>query len=294
MQAVRRVTLTARPWLPTKAAIALPQIATDPMTVETSFAAVLAIRMIVTALFVLGATLSAERAGPLVGGLIATLPLGAGPVYVFLAMDHDLQFIADSAVTTLAINAANVTFALSYALLAQRRPLGVSLGAAFAVWIAMALAINAVSWNWAGAALLNLVVLPVALWLVWPLRRTAVPRAQSRWPEMLMRAVMVALLVGATVTLSFRIGPAGSGILAVFPVILISVVVILHRRVGGRPAAAVMANCVLGLVGFAIAATALHFSVLPLGSVIALSLALSISVGWGLLVFAARRFGIPV
>ena len=117
------------------------------MTAEMSFAAVLAIRMAVTALFVLAATLAAERAGPLVGGLIATLPLGAGPVYVFLAMDHDAQFVADSAVTTLAINVANVTFAVIYAKLAQRRSLAVSVGVAFAVWLAMALAINAMTWS---------------------------------------------------------------------------------------------------------------------------------------------------
>jgi hypothetical protein len=264
------------------------------MTVETSFAVVLAIRMVVTALFVLGATLSAERAGPLVGGLIATLPLGAGPVYVFLAMDHDARFIADSAVTSLAINAANVAFAVVYALLAQRRSLGVSVGVAFAIWLVMALAINAVSWSWAGAALFNLVVMPVALWFARPLRLTAVPRTPSRWYEMLLRAVMVALLVGITVTLSFSIGPASSGILAVLPIILLSIMLILHRRVGGRPTAAVMANGVLGLVGFALAATGLHFAALPLGSAIALSLALSISVGWGVLVFAARRRGVPV
>ncbi|MGE0565451.1 MAG: hypothetical protein AB7O50_13145 [Pseudolabrys sp.] len=258
------------------------------------FAAVLAIRMAITAVFVLAATLAAERAGPLVGGLIATLPLGAGPVYVFLAMDHDVQFIADSAVTTLAINAANVIFALAYAKFAQRNTLSVSLGGAFAIWLVLAIAIDSMPWTWGRAALANLVVLPICLWLARPLRLTAVPRVPARWYELLARAVMVALLVGVTVTLSFRIGAGSSGILAVFPIILISIMLILHRRVGGPPTAAVMANGVLGLVGFAIAATALHFTALPFGSAIALTLALSISVGWGLLVFGARRRGVPV
>jgi hypothetical protein len=109
-----------------------------------------------------------------------------------------------------------------------------------------------------------------------------------------LRAVLAALLVGVTVTLSFRIGPASSGILAVLPIILLSIMVIMHPRVGGRPTAAVLSNGVLGLVGFAFAATALHFAVRPFGSAVALSLALSISVGWGLLVFAARRRGVAV
>ena len=264
------------------------------MTVELSFAAVLAIRMVVTALFVLGATMIAERAGPLVGGLIATLPLGGGPVYVFLAMDHDAAFIADSAITTLAINVANVVFAVTYARLAQRNGLWTSLPGALAVWLALAIAVNALPWTWQRAALFNIAVLPVCLWLARPVRLTAVPRIAARWHELLMRAAMVAALVGVTVTLSFRIGPGASGILAVFPMILISVILILHSRVGGPPSAAVMANAVLGLFGFGFAAAALHFAAPAFGSAVALSIALAISIGWSLLVIAARRRGIPV
>ncbi len=72
----------------------------------TFFALTLIVKMAVTAGFVLAATVTAERAGPLVGGLVATLPIGAGPVYVFLALDHDAHFIAQSAVDSLAINAS--------------------------------------------------------------------------------------------------------------------------------------------------------------------------------------------
>jgi hypothetical protein len=61
----------------------------------------------------------------------------------------------------------------------------------------------------------------------------------------------VALLVGLVVTLSFRIGPAGSGVLAVFPVIYTSIMIILHCRIGGPATAAVLANAVPGLAGFA-------------------------------------------
>ena len=52
----------------------------------------LALKMAVTALFVSVATVIAERLGPTVGALVATLPVSAGPVYVFLALDHDSAF----------------------------------------------------------------------------------------------------------------------------------------------------------------------------------------------------------
>ena len=71
------------------------------MPPELYFVLTLIVKMAVTAGFVLAATMTAERAGPLVGGLVATLPIGAGPVYVFLALDHDAHFIAQSAVGSL-------------------------------------------------------------------------------------------------------------------------------------------------------------------------------------------------
>jgi hypothetical protein len=258
------------------------------------FALTLIVKMIVTAGFVLAATMTAERAGPLVGGLVATLPIGAGPVYVFLALDHDAGFIAQSAVASLAINAVNVIFALAYALLAQKRSFALSLSVAFAVWLALAISIHLRDWSFVGAAVMNIVVLGVCLWLARPLRHVRMPLFRARWYELPMRAAMVAALVGVTVTFSFQIGPGGSGILAVFPIVLISIMVILHRRVGGPPSAAVLANAITGLVGFAFACSALHFVAASLGSASGLTIALAVSIGWGLLVYGARQRGIAV
>jgi len=264
------------------------------MPPDLTFTVALIVKMAITAGFVLAATVTAERAGPLVGGLVATLPIGAGPVYVFLALDHDAHFIAQSAVASLAINAANVIFALVYALLAQQRSLAVSLPGAFLVWLVLALMIHSIHWSFTAAAAVNIVVLSVGLWLARPLRHVRMPAFRARWYELAMRAVMVAILVGVTVTFSFQIGPGGSGILAVFPIVLISIMIILHRRVGGPPSAAVLANAITGLVGFGFATAALHFTAELFGSAIGLTLALATSIGWTFSVYGARKRGIPV
>lgn len=264
------------------------------MSPDQYFLLVLIVRMAITAGFVLAATIAAERAGPLVGGLVATLPLGGGPVYVFLALDHDSAFIAASALNSLAVNVVNVIFALTYALLAQKRPLVVSLPLAMAVWTALAWTVYSQHWTLTGAVLINIVVLAACVAIARPLRNVPIPRVYVRWYDLVMRAAMVATLVGVTVTLSFRIGPGGSGILAVFPIILISMQIILHRRVGGKPSAAVMANAVLGLVGFGFACIVLHLTAVPFGSAIGLTLALATSIAWSLIVLLARRHGIKV
>ncbi len=264
------------------------------MPPDLYFALTLIVKMAITAGFVLAATITAERAGPLVGGLVATLPLGAGPVYVFLALDHDARFIAQSAVNSLAINTVNVIFALTYAQLAQKRALAIALPGAMLVWAVLAWAVHEIQWSMLTAILINIVVLGVCVPLARPLRHVRMPVFHARWTDLAMRAALVALLVGITVTFSFQLGTGGSGILAVFPVILLSIMFILHRRVGGPPAAAVLANAPLGLVGFACACIVLHVTAEPFGRAIGLSLALATSVGWSLTVLLARKRGFAV
>src|SRR6185437_267000 len=133
------------------------------MSPDFYFALTLFLKMAITVGFVLAATITAERAGPLVAALVATLPIGAGPVYVFLALDHDAHFIAQSAVASLAVNAV---FAATYSKLAQKRSLAISLGSAYAVWIALALTINSYQWSLGPALAINVVAIGLGLWIV--------------------------------------------------------------------------------------------------------------------------------
>jgi hypothetical protein len=78
-------------------------------------------------------------------------------------------------------------------------------------------------------------------------------------------------------------------VLAVFPVIYMSIMVILHRRVGGPSTAAVLANAVPGLAGFGVALLTLHLTAVPLGSALALIAALSVSVASNAGLYVTRR-----
>jgi hypothetical protein len=124
-------------------------------------------------------------------------------------------------------------------------------------------------------------------------RRAIPPRTYAAYDAALVRLSSPIdhgrCTVGVVVTLSFRIGPAGSGVLAVFPVIYTSIIFILHCRVGGPATAAVLASAIPGLAGFGAALLTLHLTVVPLGSATALVLALGISIAWNSAVYAIRR-----
>ena len=259
------------------------------MAPELMFWFALAAKMAITALFVSVATIIAERLGATVGALVATLPVSAGPVYVFLALDHDASFISTSAIASLALNAATAIFVTVYVLVAQRHSLWSSVSLAFTAWVAATLALGFVEWTAASASLLNAVVFVLCVFIVEPFLLVRVPPTTRPWHDFVIRAGMVTLLVGAVVALSFQIGPAGSGMLAVFPVIYMSIMVILHPRVGGPATAAVLANAIPGLAGFGAALLTLHLTAVPLGSTLALILALGVSVAWNAAMYAIRH-----
>src|SRR3954467_15617466 len=123
------------------------------MPLDTAFLVTLLLRMAVTAAFVIVASVITERSGPVIGALVATLPISAGPSYVFLALDHDAAFIAEGALASLPINAATLFFGLTYVVLAQRRDALVSFAGAAAVWLALAALSRTVQWSLAGGLL---------------------------------------------------------------------------------------------------------------------------------------------
>jgi len=253
------------------------------MSPELYFLLTLALRMAVAAAFVVSASVIAERSGPVIGALIATLPISAGPAYVFLALDHDASFIAEGALGSLPINAVTVFYSLAYVWLAQRYSMIVSVTLAALVWFTLAAAVRTVHWTLAAGVIVNIISYAVCVPILQRYCHVAkMPLITRRWYDIPFRAALVASLAATVTALSSWVGPTISGILALFPIVFTSMMLILHPRIGGPATAAVIANGGWGLIGLALAIAVLHVAVLHFGSAIGLSLALLICVGWNL------------
>jgi hypothetical protein len=265
------------------------------MSPDLTFLLILALRMAVTAGFVVSASVIAERSGPVIGALVATLPISAGPSYVFLALDHDSAFVAQGALASLPINAVTIVLSLTYVVLAQRHRALVSCGAAVAVWAIFAMIIRSVPWTLFGGLIVNAIAYAICIPLLGRFRDVKMPLITRRWYDLPLRAGLVATLVATVVTLSGWVGPTISGVLALFPVVFTSMMLILHPRIGGKPTAAVLANSAWGLLGLGVAIAVLHVTALRFGSAIGLSLALMICVSWNLaLWWNGRRRAVQV
>jgi hypothetical protein len=249
----------------------------------------LVLKMAVTAGFVVGAAMVAERAGPAIGALVATLPIAAGPAYVFVGLDHDAAFISASAIGSIAAHAATAVFSLVFVVLAQRFSTVITVGSAVASWFIVAFALRLVPWTFTTVAATNLAIFGACILVTNRYRHAKMPLIVRKWYDVLVRAVMVACLVAAVVGLSGRVGPLVTGLLAVYPIVMTSLMLIFQPRVGGPATAALIANSMWGLVGFSACLFTVHLAPVPLGTWAGLILSLVVSVVWNIALYTLRR-----
>lgn len=262
---------------------ALHHLAADP-------ALWLIARVALIAAFVMLVTTLAERLGPFLGAMVASLPLYTGPVYFMLALQHDADYIAAAAIGSLAICGATPVFCLAYCLVARRFGAPTCLGISLAAWAACALIVHANTWTLVEALLFVTPIYFASVTLARGFTRgIAMKKAERKWIDLPLRAGLVALTAGGIIWASARMPPQLTGIFSVLPVLMSSLMLILHPRIGGAATAALFAHTLGGLVGMVAAFTLIGVIIHRVGVPVALGLGLSVTLAWNLLLIAAKR-----
>ena len=265
------------------------------MTLPAVFWFGLLLKIAMTTSIVVAASVVVERSGPFIGSLIASLPTAGGAAMIILAVEHSSLFIAQSVVGSMVANAVCALFALTYAALAQRNSLPVSLGGAFLVWLSGAFLSRMIDWSATMALLANAVVYPLTIYAATCFLGDGkpTPRVKLTARDVAWRAGVVTLCVIVVTALSSSIGAYFSGVFAFFPVAMGSFFVILHARVGGPAAASVAAHVQAPLVGLCLSLVAVHLLAEPLGVWRSYAVGLSIGLSWnaGLWLWKQQRVG---
>jgi hypothetical protein len=251
----------------------------------------LALKMAMTATIVVLASVAVERSGPFIGALIAALPTAAGAAYIILAIEHPPAFVAGSAVGSAAANATVAIFALVYAVLAQRHGIVLSITIATLIWFGGAAALRLVDWTPACALALNVVVYGITVPASAHYRLPAPPRHSIRRTryDLPLRAAAAATVVAIVTTASHEIGSFASGTFAVFPIVMGSLAVVLHPRVGGKAAAAVFSHAQPALFGLGLGFLGVHYLAEPIGVWWAYVAGLAIAMAWSSGLWLLRR-----
>lgn len=252
-------------------------------------------KMATTALIVIAAAIAAERAGPQVGGLIASLPISAGPSYVFLSLHADDAFMSGVGLGGLFTNAVTAIYLLHLALLGARLPALPLFASGLAAWAVANAILRQLPETLGLAIAANVACYGVAIAIARRLRFPALAgRAAKGWTDLALRALLVAALVGTVVSVSDAVGPSMTGMVALFPISFTSVGLMIHSRLGGEACAAAMASGLAAMLGFTVGLVVLHVGAEPLGRWAALALGLASCLAWaGFLLWLRRPRGAP-
>lgn len=180
-------------------------------------------------------SLAAKKWGPGVAGALAGFPVITGSILFILSLEHDAAFVREASLSAALGTSANIAFGICYGWMALRRRWPLCLLGGLAAY---ALAVGIGHWvrpsGWQSAAF-GLLFLPLAgkLFPAPPAATAAPPRDAGMLPRMLAGAGLVL----AITSLSARLGPSLSGLLAVFPVL--GSVLAVFSHIGSGPAATI-------------------------------------------------------
>jgi len=210
-----------------------------------------------------------------ISGWLASLPIVAGPIVLFMALEHGPAFAARAAHNTLIGLISLSAFCFVYSWLALRRHWLPSLLAGWLAFFILTFIFSrlplSLPFSFIWVILLLLIVLkwfprpPVGL-------NPALPRL-----ELLLRMAAAAFLVTLLTALAGALGPHLSGLLAPFPIIATVLAVFTHHFQGGPAAVQLIRGLVTGFFTFAVFFLVLALALEPHGPGPAFALASAIA-----------------
>lgn len=210
----------------------------------------LILKLTIVPLFIAAITLAGRRWGAGIAGTLGGLPIVAGPIVVFVALEQGVQFGALAATAAISAIAGLLVFGIAYCWASIRWPWPVALICAIGAWFCVA------------AGLATLPALPEVALVVAGITLVLAPRLLppggpvSAGGENLIdlpyRMITGAMLTLAVTTSATTLGAIWSGLFAVFPIIGLVLAVFTHRAMGAGQVALMFQGMINGLYSFAV------------------------------------------
>jgi len=249
----------------------------------------LLVKLLLAPSFVVGASLTARRFGPRIGGLVAGLPVVAGPILLAYALAHGSRFAAGAAAGTLLGLVSLIAFVVVYGRLAGHLSWSASM---IAGWCAFALCTAVFSAltipAGAGVALALLALAGGLAALPRPRRAPPATVPPPRW-DLPLRAGCAMALVLTLTAIAGWLGPQLSGLLAPFPIIATVLAIFTHAQRGVDETLRLLRGMVSGFGAFALFCFTLAVSLRALGTAAGFVLAAAVALLTQSLVFAATH-----
>jgi hypothetical protein len=205
----------------------------------------LILKLTIVPLFILLVTLAGKKWGTQLAGLLGGLPVVAGPIVVFLALEQGQAFGAVAATSAIASVVALLAFGVAYSWFCLSKTWSVAYLLSLMVWLLTAFLLSQLM-------LTPLLALSLALTaiLLTPVLLPKVlhePSGSNSLKDLPWRLISGAVLTLAVTQSAQLLGENWSGILAVFPVIGSVLVIFTHCNQGAAAVTQLYRGMVKGL-----------------------------------------------
>ena len=249
----------------------------------------LAVKVLLAPTFVVGASLVARRFGPRVGGLIAGLPVVAGPILLVYALAHGRTFAAGAAAGTLLGLVSLIAFVVVYARLAGHVFWGASLLAGWLAFATATVVFSELSVPTGVALAVAAVALVAGLAALPRAGRELTAHAPPPAWDLPVRAACALALVLTLTAVAGWLGPQLSGLLAPFPIIATVLATFTHAQRGTDDLLRLLRGLVSGFGAFALFCFTLAVSLRRMDTASAFALATVLALATQALVLALAR-----
>jgi hypothetical protein len=254
----------------------------------------LLVKLLMAPSFVVGASLTARRFGPRIGGLVAGLPVVALPILLSYALAHGDRFAAGAASGTLIGLISLFAFVVAYGRLAGHLPWGLTM---LLGWLAFAVSTAILStFSLPSGLALALVALALVAGLACMPQPgpDAGPQAPPPSWDLPLRAVCALALVLTLTEISGWLGPQLSGLLAPFPIITTVLATFTHVQRGDEETVRLLRAMMAGFGAYALFCFTLTVSLRDLGTAAGFALATGVALAVQALVMLSARGTPPV
>jgi hypothetical protein len=252
---------------------------------------ILAIKLLLAPSLIVAASIVARRFGVRVGGVLAGLPVIAGPILLVLALSRGRAFAGDAATGTLLGVIALVAFVLAYVAVSRRFAWPVALLVGWTAFLIVIIALRPVHVGAVAALILACGACAATLLLLPRSDAEALSsRSHPRW-DLPLRAACAVIPVVAVTGAASLLGPHMSGLLTAFPVVTPVLAAFTHAQRGAKEAARLLRGMTMGFFAYALFCFSVSAGVKGLGVAAAFALAtvLALLAQGVALAFANRR-----
>jgi hypothetical protein len=256
----------------------------------------LAVKLLLSPALVGAAWLAGRRFGPRAAGFLVALPIVAGPILLFYALEQGAPFAASAARSTLLGLVPLTAFCLVHAAAARglvrvprRLAAPASLVSGWSAFLLLAALLRPVHLPAWACTIVGAAALAIGVVLVPSVPPDGQPPLRHHPAlELALRMAAAAVLVTALTGLAASLGATWSGLLTPFPVASSVVVIGAHLADGPGSLPETLRGFLVGLLGFVAFLTVLAYGLEPfgIGTAFTAGVGASLAVTWG--AFAVR------